>query len=416
MISEMLFKRRLRYRLHIFKELIALIVDFWVSLYIVIPGLMLAVSSYIQLLHTLPEWYLPTFQSLWPIIIACLVILGIPRTYLARADLIFIFHHKSDFRKLLNLGQIISLVLKSVPVILALMLAYPFYHHLQNTALNTWLWLSLWVLAVKVMVLLINWHLSNHLSSWVYKATMLIVGLAFYCSWLSVAAPFLLHPGLNLWLALNSILWFAFLLLVIRLLPIHNWDKVTAAEENYDLSMMRIFLGYGAHVQVGGRVGKARWGRSRLGIAFHKNSTYTYFFVKYFLRKSSLWMLWGQFYLLAGFLLVQAVPFWFKLVFMIGTLASMAFMMQIEWREHSQDLFLRMLPVRWEDLQHGIAGALRLLLIPLSVLFVFIPIAGNGTWWEGLIGALAILISALAISEYLSLRISVLFNYDQNRE
>ena len=102
-------------------------------------------------------------------------------------------------------------------------------------------------------------------------------------------------------------------------------------------------------------------------------------------------MLWGQFYLLAGFLLVQAVPRWFKLVFMIGTLASMAFMMQMEWREHSQDLFLRMLPVRWEDLQHGIAGALRLLLIPLSVLFVLIPIVGNSTWWEGLIGALAIL-------------------------
>jgi len=267
------------------------------------------------------------------------------------------------------------------------------------------------------MFLLINWHLSSHLAAWTCRAIQLMMGLAFFWSWLKVLAPFLGYAGSRLGLTLNGILWVTGFELVIKLLPINNWDVVAAAEENYDISMMRLFLGYGAHVQVGGgRSGKARWGRSRLGIAFNKKSAYTYFFVKYFLRKRNLWLIWVQFYMLAGLILLQSLPFWFQLVFMMGTLAAMGFMLQMVWREHSQDLFLRMLPVRWEDLQNSIARALRLFLIPLSILFLLLIGIGNIAWLQGIIGAVLILISALAISEYLSLRISVLYNYDQNRE
>lgn len=416
MLNTTLLKRRLFYRLHIIKELLTLIIDFWVSLYLIVPGLILAGSSYLELLHSLPAWYSPGFQVLWPIIISLCVAVGPARTYMSRADLIFIYHHKSDFRRIINYGQIISIILKSLPVILVLVIAYPFYHHIQQFDLNTWLWLSLWVLAIKVMVLLINWHLANRLSSWTYKATQLMVALAFFWSWLNVFAAFLQHEDAKLCLTLNGFLWLVAFILIKRLLPINNWDMVAATEENYDMSMMRMFLGYQAQVQVGGRTGNAGWGRSRLGIAFNKKSTYTYFFIKYFFRKRGLWLLWGQFYLLAVFLLVEAVPFWFQLVFMIGTLFAMSFMLQTLWQEHSQDIFLRMLPVRWEDLQHGITAVFRLLLIPLCILFALVPMAGNGTWLEGLVGLVVILISGLAISGYLGLRISVLFNYDQNRQ
>ncbi|PKM76730.1 MAG: hypothetical protein CVU90_11135 [Firmicutes bacterium HGW-Firmicutes-15] len=416
MLITTLLKRRLFYRLHIIKELLSLIIDFWVSLYIIVPGLILAGSFYLELIQSLPAWYSPGFQVLWPLIISLCVAVGPARTYMSRADLIFVYHHKSDFRKIVNYGQIISIILKSLPIIIVLVIAYPFYHHIQQFDLNTWLWLSLWVLAIKVMVLIINWHLANRLSSWTLKAAQLMVALAFFWSWLTVLAPVLQPEDAKLSLALNGCLWLVMLILIKKLLPINNWDMVAAAEENYDMSMMRMFLGYQAQVQVSGKAGKAWWGRSRLGIAFDKKATYTYFFIKYFFRKRGLYFLCGQFYLLAGFLLVEAVPFWYKLVFMIGALSALGFMMQMVWQEHSQDIFLRMLPVRWEDLQHGITTVFRLLLIPLCLLFVLVPIAGNGTWLEGLVGLVIILISALAISRYLGLRVSVLFNYDQNRQ
>ncbi len=416
MLITTLLKRRLFYRLHIIKELLSLIIDFWVSLYIIVPGLILAGSSYLELLQSLPAWYSPVFQVLWPLIISLCVAVGSARSYMIRADLIFVYHHKADFSRIINYGQIISIILKSLPVILVLVIAYPFYHHIQQIDLNTWLWLSLWVVAIKVMVLLINWYLSNRLSSWAHKATQLILALVFYWSWLNVFAAFLQHEDTNLCLNLNGFLWLAAFILIKWLLPINNWDRVAAAEENYDISMMRMFLGYQAQVQVGGESGKALWGQSRWGIAFNKKSTYTYFFIKYFFRKRGLWVLWLQFYLVAGFLLVEAVPFWYKLIFMVGALSALGFMLQMIWQEHSQDLFLRMLPVRWEDLQHGITAVFRLLLIPLCILFALVPAAGNGTWLEGLLGLVVILISGLAISRYLGLRVSVLFNYDQNRD
>ncbi len=416
MLSRLLFNRRLSYRLHITKELIGLTVDFWVSLYIIVPGLILAGSFYLELLHSLPAWYSPDFQVLWPLIISLCVAVGAARTYMSRADLIFVYHHKSDFRRLINYGQIISIMVKSLPVILVLVIAYPFYHHIQQIDLNTWLLLSLWVLAIKVMLLLINWHLANRLSSWAHKATQLMLALAFFWSWLNVLAPFLQHADAKLYLALNGFLWLIAFMLIKWLLPINNWDMVAVAEENYDISMMRLFLGYQAQVQAGGKSGKSRWGQIRWGIAFNKKLTYTYFFIKYFFRKRNLWLLWTQFYLVSGFLLVEAVPFWYKLVFMIGALSALGFMLQTIWQEHSQDLFLRMLPVRWEDLQHGITTLLRLLLLPLCILFTLVPIAGKGTWLEGLAGLFIILIYGLAISTYLGLRISVLFNYNQNHD
>lgn len=415
MLSGMLFRRRLRYRLHKFAELVRLTVDFWISLYIIIPGLVLAVSTYLNLLHTLPDWYSPDFQVLWLVLIALLVAMGAPRSYLSRADLILIYH-QPDFKRLILYGQIISTIIKSLPVILVLVLAYPFYHHLQNINLNDWLLIGLWVSVIKVTILLINWRLSIRFSSITYKSTHVIVFLMFIWSWMTVVTPFLQYPNSSLWLALTAILWLIVSILIIRLLPIKNWETAAAIEEHYDLDMMGTFLGYQAQVPAAGKSGTALWGRSRWGIAFNKKLTFTYFLVKYFMRKRGLWKLFGQFYLLAGFMFTQTTPLWFQVVFTGGTLTAMGFLLSVVWQEHSQDLFLRMLPVQWEDLYYGISRVFLLLLTPFSVLFILVPITKSGNWLEELVGAGIIFIIALALSRRLSARAAVFFNYDQSQE
>jgi hypothetical protein len=231
-----------------------------------------------------------------------------------------------------------------------------------------------------------------------------------------VVTAFLQNPSSSLCLEINGALWLIASILVIHLLPIKNWETVAAIEEHCDLNMMGMFLGYQAQIPLAGKSGTVRWGRSRWGIAFNKKTTFTYFFVKYFMRKRSLWKLFGQFYLLAGFMSFQTTPLWFHVVFAGGTLTAMGILLSMILKEHSQDLYLRMLPVQWEDLYYGISRIFLLLLIPFSVLFILVPITGNSSWLEGLLGAVILFISALALSRKLSARVAVFFNYDQSHE
>lgn len=415
MLSGMLFRHRLRYRLHKFNELIRLTVDFWVSLYIIIPGLVLAVSTYINLLRSLPGWYSPNFQVLWLVLIAFLVTLGTPRSYLSRADLIFVHDNKPDFKRLVFYGQISSTILKSLLLIIVFILAYPFYKHIQNVNLIDWLSIGLWVLFIKVIILLINWRLSIRFSAITYKFIHAFAFFIFICSWFNVVTPFLQNPSSSLWLAFSGIIWLIASIIVIHFLPIKNWETVAVIEEHCDLDMIGMFLGYQAQIPLAGKSGTVRWGRSRWGIAFNKKTTFTYFFVKYFMRKRGLWKLLGQFYLLAGFMSFQTAPFWFHVVFAGGILTAMGFLLSVILQEHSQDLYLRMLPVQWEDLHYGISRIFLLLLIPFSVLFILVPITGNSSWVEGLLGAVILFISALALSRKLSARVAVFFNYDQSK-
>ncbi len=411
-ISTWLFKRRLQGRWRVDKELLMLTLDFWVALYIVIPALIFIGCTYSEWLQALPNWYRTDFHGMWAALIALLVTRGILRTYLDRTDLVLIYPHRQQFRKLMVYGQILSTFLKSLPLLLVLFLAYPFFYHVQRVDIHAWLLIAFGILVFKIIVLQINWHLAQYLGRWffrLYSAGMFVVLL---WGWHLIIEPYLLgdYPIISLVFAI--VLAITLMAFINRKFKICDWDAVVAEEENQDIDKMRLFLGTAALVEKQGKSRQIHVGKGRMGIAFRPSRVFTYFFVKYFIRKKQLWQDFGQFYALAGVVLLQNVPFWAKSVFMIAILLGMGGMLQLYWKEHSQDLFLRMLPMQWDDIHQSIRISFYIILCPFCLLFLLV-LPGKAVWWRSLAFLPGLFLIASLMSNYLSLRVSVLFNYHE---
>ena len=409
-ISEWLFKRRLQSRWHVSRVLLGLIIDIWVAIYMIVPALILIVSIYRDWLQTLPVWYLPAFQSLWVILIAVFASQGMPRTYLNRADLVLIYPNRRQFKKLLTYGRILSTLLKSIPQLLVLLFAFPFYYHVQGVNLTVWIWVSLWILVIETAIMNINWHLSQRLGKWIFRFVRVVAFVLFMLGWYGFVEPYILGYATILPLLFTMLLSIILALIFSSLFRVYNWDAVVAEEEQIDIERMRLFLGNAAQVVQQGSNGQAHIGKGRMGIPFRKSSVFTYYLVKYFIRKKQLWSQFGNFYALAVLILVQNVPVWVKLVFMVSILIILGVLLQLFWKEHSQDLFLRMLPLQWGDIQQGVKIGYYLVLGPFCMLFLITALLGI-MWWNAVVVVIGLLLLASLISGYLALRTTVLFNY-----
>lgn len=410
-----LFQRRLGYRLHILAELIKINFDWWEALYILVPGLAFTGSAYLDLLSALPDWFLPDYLLICTAIIILMVVRGIPRTYLVRADLVHIFHNTRDFNRLLSYGQVISIMLKTLPFILILFLVFPFYHHIQGVSPADWLLLSCWAVFIKLAVLVLNGRLYFTLSKWGFRLAQGLSIMALWAVWTRLLPTFMESNGTSL-IGLLASIGCSLLVVIIfmRLLPDAGWERVISREESCDMAIMRKFLGFAAQAeQKASRSGLARFWRGRLGIGFKKERVFSYFFIKYFLRNSILWKLYGQIYLITMLLILTVPPMGVKILLVGGALAVTALLTETVWKEHTGDLYLRMLPMQWTDLSGGIKLVFALLLLPYGMLIWLAALGGVNSWLESLIGAVAVLLVAWYLARYFSSKVAVWFNYER---
>ncbi|MDD2620485.1 MAG: ABC transporter permease [Syntrophomonadaceae bacterium] len=410
-----LFRRRLSYRLHMLTDLIRLNFDWWEALYILLPGLVLAGSWYWDLLRALPVWFLPGYLPIWTAVIVLAMVRGIPRTYLSRADLIHVFRNEEAFRRLFGYGQTLSILYKVLPVLLLLFLAFPFYNHLQDASASSWILVCCWVLIVKLAILVFNWRLHFILSKWFLRLIQTGEMLALWAAWSVWITPFIQAEGVNPnGLYISAAICLITAISLTGVLPVRNWERVISCEESYDMAIMQMFLGYGAQAeQIAGKSGQTRFWRGHLGVGFKKESAFSYFFLKYFLRNRSLLKIYGQIYLITLLLILASAPYSFKLCLVGGSLALNTLLTETVWKEHTGDLYLRMLPMRWEDLSNGINFIFKLLLLPYGILIWIGSLWGVNTWLECLAGTVLIMPAAWYLARYFSSKLAVLFNYER---
>ena len=408
-ISVWLFKRRIQNRWHVNRVLLSLFIDIWVAVYLIIPALILLVSTYREWLQALPTWYLPAFQSLWIGLIILLVSLGKTRTYLTRADLVLVYPNRQEFKILLTLGQILSTLLHFIPLLLVMFFAYPFFYHIQRINIASWLWITVWILVLKILFLNINWHLSQHMGRWGMRLTGAVTFAVITLGWYRVIEPYMLGR----W-TLLPVLFFVLLVIILAMLVgkrfrINNWDNLMAEEEFIDIDRMRLFLGNAAQVEQQGSSGQAHIIKGRMGIAFKRSRVFTYFFAKYFSRKKQLWREFGQFYALAVLILLSNLPAWIIFVSMAAILVATGAILQLFWKEHSKDLFLRMLPLTWGEIQQGLTIIFYIIAAPFGLFVLVATLLGQLPWGFCLSALMGLVVLTVIMTSYLSLKAAVLF-------
>ena len=414
-ISVWLFKRRIQNRWHVNRVLLSLFIDFWVAVYLIIPALILLVSTYREWLQALPAGYSPAFQSLWIGLIILLVSLGKTRTFLTRADLVLVYPNRQEFKKLLTFGQILSTLLHFIPLLLVMLFAYPFFYHVQGINIASWLWIGVWILMLKILFLNINWHLSQHMGRWGMRLIGAVTFAVIMLGWYRVIEPYILGRW-GLLPVLFSVLPVIILaVLVGKQFRINNWDNLMAEEEYIDIDRMRLFLGNAAQVEQQGSSGRAHIIKGRMGIAFKRSRVFTYFFVKYFSRKKQLWKEFGQFYALAVVILLQNLPPWIIFVSIAAILVATGAILQLFWKEHSKDLFLRMLPLTWGEIQQGLTIVFYIIAAPFGLFVLVASLLGIQSWGFCLSALTGLVVLTVIMTSYLSLKATVLFiNHEEN--
>jgi len=416
-ISVWLFKRRIQNRWHVNRVLLSLIIDFWVAIYFIIPALVLIVSTYREWLQALPAWYIPAFQSLWIVLLAMLVSLGNTRTYLTRADLVLVYPNRQEFKMLLTFGQILSTLLHLIPPILVMFLAYPFFYHVQGINIASWLWIGVWVLLLKIIALNINWHLSQHMGRWMLRLIGTVTFALIMLGWYRVIDPYILGHTTLFPMLLSLLPVMILAVFVGKRFRINNWDNLMAEEEYIDIDRMRLFLGNAAQVEQQGSRGQAHIVKGRMGISFKRSRVFTYFFVKYFSRKKQLWKEFGQFYALAIVILLQNLPVWIKFISIAALLVATGAILQLFWKEHSKDLFLRMLPLTWGDIQRGLKIDFYIIAAPFGLFIIIASLLGKLSWGFCLFALIGLLLLTVITTEYLALKATVLFtNHEEYKQ
>jgi predicted ABC-type exoprotein transport system permease subunit len=416
-ISIWLFKRRIQSRWHVNRVLLSLFIDIWVAVYLIIPALILIVSTYRDWLQALPTWYLPAFQSLWIGLIILLVSLGKTRTYMTRADLVLVYPNRQEFKILLTLGQILSTLLHFIPLLVVMFFAYPFFYHVQGIKIASWLWTGVWILVLKTFFLNINWHLSQHMGRWGMRLIGAVMFVVLMLGWYLVIEPYMLGRW-GLLPALFSVLLVIILVVLVgKRFRINNWDYLMAEEEFIDIDRMRLFLGNAAQVEQQGSSGQAHIVKGRMGIAFKRSRVFTYFFAKYFSRKKQLWKQFGQFYALAAVILLSRLPAWIIFVSIAAILVATGAILQLFWKEHSKDLFLCMLPLTWEEIQQGLTIVFYIIAAPFGLFVLIAALLGQLPWGFCLSALIGLTVLTVIMTSYLSLKAAVLFtNHEEFKQ
>ncbi len=399
-ISRFLFRRRIISRWRLVKDLTGIVIDFWVGLYILIPALLFTLSWYLDLYQSLPSWFLPEFQPLLTVLIGASAIWGMPRTYISKADLVFLIHKQDVFKQLYEDGLMFSILLLCLKTIIVLIFVYPFFLHIEQLTTANWIIVGGWTLLINVAFSLINWVVFLGLSSparWLFRAVEMAI---FLYLWSGAVVPFI-RTGEILYLILSGIIWPLALILSARFLPPRDWELVAEWEQYQNAWILRLIPGN----QDGGRISgkKIQAGllsRGRWGFHFRSENALAYFFMKYLLRKRGLKKELTMFYILAFSFAILSVPLWFKLLFLTAIVMACTFWIEISWNENSTNIFLRMLPLDFHDISKGISSSIQITLLPLTVTALAGSAISGASWPETGLIALVILVLSFALPVY----------------
>ncbi len=400
-INRFLFKQRISYRWRLVKDFTEIVIDFWVGLYILIPALLFILSWYRDLFQSLPSWFLLEFQPLLIVLIGTAAIWGMPRTYLSKADLVFLFHKQDVFKRLYENGLMFSILLLCLKTVIVLIFVYPFFLHIEQLTTANWIIIGGWTLLINIVFSLINWLMLLRLSSlarWLFRAVEMTI---FLYLWSGVVVPYI-RAGETFYLILSGIIWPLVLILSARFLPIRDWELVAEWEQYQNAWILRLIPGNrdGSGRIPGKKAQAGLLSRGRLGFNFRSENALTYFFVKYLLRKRGLKTELTMFYIMAFSFAILSVPLWFKLLFLTAIVVACTFWMEISWNENSTNIFLRMLPLDFQDISKGISSSIQITLSPLVVTALAGSAFSSASWNETVLIALVILLLILILPVY----------------
>lgn len=286
-----LWRRRWANHLKMIREGLVMICDFWTTLYIIVPALLILGYVYVKLLAALPGWFDPRWEVLLTALLAYFMVRGNLRTYIREADLVYLNKEKA-FDGLVRLGMLSSLLINCLGVLLLLIWLYPFYMHLEAASPVLWLAAGGWVLVLRMISLLLAFHLHTGKTKTVYK--MIFMAL-FITVWNQVVMPFISMGDVwcfTVMIGFLIIMVFA-AILSIHFLPVKDWEKLVQEEVAYNIRLLGSLLGYA------GKSPRKRHrcsilSKTRLGLPFKSRYTLTYFYLKYFLRNKEVLKLFMQ--------------------------------------------------------------------------------------------------------------------------
>lgn len=408
-----MWQQRMRYRLKLWWDLITLVIDVWVLLYLVIPAVIMAGWYYMAWLQQLPAWFQPHYLVAMPPLLAIIMLVGSPRTYLCRADLVYIFPHKQSFRLLTRAGKLVSTMIGSLLLLAFWWGIYPFYQPVESVSPILWLNLGVMLLIMRWAILQLKWKLRailpSNFSYWLLTAGLWLAWSYSVGRNLLGATPFEIKVIAAIWILLPLILAWR--------IKVSRWESIIADEEYQDLQLMRMFLGHAAQASLpAGRSGRARWWLGRMGIPFNSDYTLAYFFLKFLLRKRKIWSIYVQVYLLVVIVAVQNLTYQFQLLMLALGVGAVGMLTELLWREHAEDLFLRMLPLTWDNCRRSVTKILLVVTLPLALVPLIIAATGAVTWSLAIAGVVGLALVSVVLSGYLGLKLASRLNFSYNNE
>lgn len=402
---------RLHYRLRLWWDLITLLIDIWVFIYLVIPPLLVAGWYYVAWLNQIPTWFRPEYMVLVPPILGIIMLVGSPRTYLSRADLVYVYPHQKAFQWLLIAGKVVSTLVESLLLWVFWWGIYPFYLHIYVIDTGKWLFMGGLLLLMRWTVLQLKWKLRARVNSnllyWLVTGILWLV-------WNYTIGRSLLMPSAPEFMLL-AVVWILLPALITLMLKVSRWESIIADEEYRDLQLMRMFLGHAAQASLpAGRKGRARLWKGRMGIPFKPDYTLAYFFSKLMLRQRKIWGLYLQVYSLGLLVALQNLTFEFRLLILALAVGAVGMLTELLWREHAEDLFLRMLPLTWDNCRRAVTKVVLLVSLPLCMVPLGTVGMGTLTWPLALLGMAILVLVALVIAGYIGLKLATRLNLRYN--
>lgn len=359
-----MWRRRLSSRLKIIREGLALICDFWTTLYIIAPALIILGYGYVKLLVALPGWFDPGWEVLLIALLAYFMVRGNLRTYISEADLTYLLNEKA-FPGLTRLGLLSSMLLNCLGVLLLLIGLYPFYLHLEAVNLISWLAVGGWVLSVRSASLLIVFYLRGKRTKTAYK--MIFMAL-FIMMWNQLVLPFVSSSGAVYATALIGSVVFMILvsLFLMHFLPVKDWEKMVQEETANSTRMLGNLLGYAGRIP-GRRYGCSIWSTKRLGIRFVRQYTLTYFFSKYFLRNKDVHKLFLQIFAFS-ILVIYTLPYMESVLFLAASNFMWALLVKSIVNDNAGKLKHYTTGLNYKDRAAGLGVLYLIIMTPICLL------------------------------------------------
>ena len=386
-----LWKKRMSVRIRKISDAVKLILDFWTALYIIVPLFIILFYTYQQWLTALPAWFRPEYELLLVLLLAVVAVKGNLRMYIVPADLVYLFPRPKKFKGLVGLGLLSSFLANSAGVILAMLAVFPLYMHLQGVSFHLWMYIGLWMIAFKMLVLMIKFLVKPGCAKylkWIFEPLFF---LAFILAWQMLVIPYI-QTAAQVYIAsmLGILLLLVCLAAVIRaLFPVQDWEDLANLEAFYDVSLMGLLLGY-AGQPLRKRKGYSFWSQRRLGIPFKKAYALIYFYVKYFLRNRSVQTLYFQLFLLGLLVVLFPIPYWVGVGFLMAIIVMLGFLLRSILQENEEKLKPLLFSLTAEEARKGEAVLYNGVLLSICVLPLLAGLIGN-TAWLPVIGAILLL-------------------------